>query len=80
MELSIDEIKMLFETAGYRTRLDRDTPEEGDINQNIEYSVFIIPDDRSGIGNYSCECYHTSEEEAYRCVYDKYITNNIKAY
>lgn len=80
MELSIDEIKMMFETAGYRTRLDRDTPEEGDINQNIEYSVFIIPEDRSSLVNYSCECYHTSEEEAYRCVYDKYITNKIKTY
>ena len=80
MELSIDEIKMLFDTAGYRTRLDKDEPSEGDTNQNTEYSVFIISNDRSSIVNYSCECYHTSEEDAYRCVYDKYITNTIKTY
>ena len=80
MELSIDEIKMMFDTAGYRTRLDKDEPSEGDTNQNTEYSVFIISNDRSSIVNYSCECYHTSEEDAYRCVYDKYITNKIKTY
>lgn len=80
MELSIDEIKMMFETAGYTSRLDKDEPSEGDINQNTEYSVFIISNDRSRLVNYSCECYHTSEEAAYRCVYDKFITNTISKY